>query len=207
MQEAAGLTIQKNLSGWPAVQRRRPMIRMPRKGWVNAPRVTQPDKKEQAAAACPRKGRQRRPHPVTARLVHSQAESAISRSRIATIFSMEVFGRDASTHDSHHYNNSTALSRSVANDKTSLDSIGASTIVRITNRTASVNTGGPGFGYVGDSAATCMSPDVGVSNALQRVILLVSQVPPACRTDLLHVAEAARPACFFRRHFVSIFKQ
>lgn len=187
------------------MQRRRPMIRKSRKGWVNAPRVTQPDKKEQAAAACPRKGRQRRPHPVAARLVHSQAESAISRSRIATIFSVEAFGRDASTHDSHHYNNSTALSRSVANDKASLDSIGASTMVRITNRMVSVNTERPEFGYVGDSVAVCRSPDVGVSNALQRVILLVSQAPPACRTDLLHVPDAAGPGCLFRRHFVSIF--
>ena len=108
---------------------------------------------------------------------------------------MEAFGRDASTHDSHSYNNSTALSRSVANDTASLDSIRASIMVRITNRTASVNTQGPGFGYVGDSAAVSMSPDVGVSNALQRVILLVSQVPPACRTDLLHVPEAACPGC------------
>jgi hypothetical protein len=180
---------------------------MPRKGWANAPRVTQPDRKEQAAAACPRKGRQRRLHPVAARLVHSQTESAISRSRIATIFSMEAFSRDASTHDSHHYNNSTALSRSVANDTASLDSIGASSMVRITNRTASVKTQGPGFGYVGDLAALCMSPDVGVSNALQRVILLVSQVPPACRSALPHIPETARLGCFFGRHFVAIFKQ
>jgi hypothetical protein len=78
--------------------------------------------------------------------VHSQTVPAISQSRIATNFSMEAFGRDALTHDSHNYNNCTALSRSVANDSISLDSIGASTIVRITNRMASVNIGGPDFG-------------------------------------------------------------
>jgi hypothetical protein len=109
--------------------------------------------------------------------VHSQTVSTISQSRIATNFSMEAFGRDALTRDSHNYNNCTALSRSVANDSTSLDSIGASTIVRMTNRMASPNSGGPGVGGTGDSAAICTSPDVGVSNALQRVILLVSQVP------------------------------
>jgi hypothetical protein len=139
--------------------------------------------------------------------VHSQTVSAISQSRIATNFSMEAFGRDALTHDSHNYNNCTALSRSVANDSTSLDSIGTSTIVRITNRMASLNSGGPGVGGAGDSAAICSSPDVGVSNALQRVILLVSQVPPVCRTDLLRVPETACPGCFLRRHLVSLFKQ
>jgi hypothetical protein len=51
-------------------------------------------------------------------------------------------------------------------------------MVRITNRTASLHGSGPGFGGVGNAAAICASPDVGVSNALQRVILLVSQVRP-----------------------------
>lgn len=113
--------------------------------------------------------------------MHSQTDCAISQSRIATIFSMEAFGRDASTRDSHNYNNSTALSQSVANDSVSLDSIGASVIVRITNRRASMNRGGPGIG--GDSEATCMLQDVGVSNALQRAIFVGLSGSPACRTE------------------------
>jgi hypothetical protein len=80
-------------------------------------------------------GRQRRPNLAAARLVRSQKNSALSASSIATIFSVEAFGRHMSTHDSHNDNNSTALSQSVTNDLVSLAMIGASAIVRMANRT------------------------------------------------------------------------
>ncbi|HEX3635029.1 MAG TPA: hypothetical protein VHV99_05990 [Paraburkholderia sp.] len=56
---------------------------------------------------------------------------------------MEAFGRHLLTHDSHNYNNSTALSQSVANDSVSFAMIGASAIVRMANRTIATARGDP----------------------------------------------------------------
>ncbi|MBK5048437.1 hypothetical protein [Paraburkholderia domus] len=82
--------------------------------------------------------------------MHSQTDSTISASRIATIFSAEAFIRHVSTRDSHNYNNSTALSKSIASNSVSLASIGAPDIVRMTNRRIVTANGDPsnsGVGY------------------------------------------------------------
>ena len=63
-----------------------------------------------------------------------QTDSANSAPPIATRFSTDAFGRPTSTHDSHYHN--AALSQSAARDSTSLESIGASPVVRLASRTA-----------------------------------------------------------------------
>lgn len=60
--------------------------------------------------------------------------------RRSSLWKHSVTMRRRTTLNTHSYNNSTAHSRSVANDGTSLAWIGASTIVRITNLTASVTS-------------------------------------------------------------------
>jgi len=125
-------------------------------------------------------GRQRRPNLAAARLVHSQKNSALSASSIATIFSMEAFGRPMPTHDSHSFN-SAALSQSVTNDSVSLAIIGASAIVRMANRTIATARRHPSVSGVGYPETNGTRPDVGASNALQRAIFIWSLSFPGVR--------------------------
>ncbi|WP_147408494.1 hypothetical protein [Paraburkholderia fungorum] len=87
----------------------------------------------------------------------------------------------------HHYdyNNSTALSQSATSDSVPPASIGASSIVRMTNQTAAIVNGGPSVIGVGYPEAGWTLPDADASNTLRRAIFFGLSGPPAYWTDSL----------------------